>query len=83
MCRIINNHFNYVLGISLISLYFIAANKKKKKMQDQLKELAVALYDIGAIKFGEFITKVGLKTPIYFDLRIMIAYPQIMVTLEK
>lgn len=52
-------------------------------MQDKLKEMAVALYDIGAIKFGEFITKVGLKTPIYFDLRVMIAYPQIMVKLEK
>lgn len=52
-------------------------------MQDQLKELAVALYDIGAIKFGEFITKVGLKTPIYFDLRVMIAYPQIMSRLAK
>ncbi|XP_047356176.1 uridine 5'-monophosphate synthase isoform X2 [Vespa velutina] len=52
-------------------------------MQDQLKELAVALYDIGAVKFGEFITKVGLKTPIYFDLRVMIAYPQIMSRLAK
>ncbi|XP_014605359.1 PREDICTED: uridine 5'-monophosphate synthase isoform X1 [Polistes canadensis] len=52
-------------------------------MQDQLKELAIALYDIGAVKFGEFITKVGLKTPVYFDLRVMIAYPQIMSKLSK
>ncbi|XP_015186470.1 PREDICTED: uridine 5'-monophosphate synthase [Polistes dominula] len=52
-------------------------------MQDQLKELAIALYDIGAVKFGEFITKVGLKTPVYFDLRVMIAFPQIMSKLSK
>lgn len=52
-------------------------------METELKELAVSLYDINAIKFGEFITKVGLKTPVYFDLRIIIAYPKVMLRLAK
>ncbi|KAK2575111.1 hypothetical protein KPH14_008836 [Odynerus spinipes] len=52
-------------------------------MENQLKDLAIALHDIGAVKFGEFITKVGLRTPVYFDLRIIIAYPQIMSKLAK
>ncbi|KAG7210458.1 hypothetical protein KM043_011986 [Ampulex compressa] len=52
-------------------------------METELKELAVALYDVGALKFGEFVTKVGLKTPVYFDLRVIIAHPKIMSRLAK
>ncbi|KAL0109679.1 hypothetical protein PUN28_014601 [Cardiocondyla obscurior] len=52
-------------------------------MEKLLKELAVELYEIQAVKFGEFKTKIGLKTPIYFDLRVMISFPKIMVKLAK
>ncbi|XP_011167181.1 uridine 5'-monophosphate synthase [Solenopsis invicta] len=48
-----------------------------------LKELAVELYDIQAVKFGEFKTKIGLTTPIYFDLRMIISYPKLMLKLAK
>lgn len=48
-------------------------------MDKELKELAIALYDLDAVKFGEFVTKVGLKTPVYFDLRVIISHPKIMV----
>lgn len=44
-----------------------------------LKSLAIKLHEIDAIKFGHFITKSGLPTPIYFDLRIIISYPDVMV----
>ncbi|XP_076680327.1 rudimentary-like [Andrena cerasifolii] len=52
-------------------------------MDKELKELAIALYDIDAVKFGEFVTKVGLKTPVYFDLRVIISHPKIMARLAK
>ncbi|XP_036150505.1 uridine 5'-monophosphate synthase-like [Monomorium pharaonis] len=52
-------------------------------METLLKELAVELYDIHAIKFGEFKTKIGLITPIYFDLRMIISYPKLMLKLSK
>ncbi|KAK0168417.1 hypothetical protein PV327_002220 [Microctonus hyperodae] len=46
-------------------------------MEKQLEELAIILYEINAIKFGDFVTKVGLKTPVYIDLRTIISHPQI------
>lgn len=52
-------------------------------MDSELKQLAIKLFDVGAFKFGEFVTKVGLKTPIYFDLRVLVSHPKIMTRLAK
>ncbi|XP_063980897.1 uridine 5'-monophosphate synthase [Diachasmimorpha longicaudata] len=52
-------------------------------MDKQLKELAIDLFEINAVKFGDFVTKVGLKTPVYVDLRMIIAYPKILRKISK
>ncbi|XP_014206508.1 uridine 5'-monophosphate synthase [Copidosoma floridanum] len=52
-------------------------------MKVELKELAIELYNVGAIRTGSFITKVGLETPIYIDLRVIISYPQLLLRLSK
>jgi uridine monophosphate synthetase len=51
---------------------------------DQQKhELALDLYGIGALKFGEFTFKSGIVSPMYVDLRLFISYPKVMKKVAK
>ncbi|MFH1391412.1 MAG: orotate phosphoribosyltransferase [Candidatus Diapherotrites archaeon] len=47
------------------------------------EELALKLHEIGAIKFGLFTLKSGLKSPIYIDLRVLISYPEALKMVGK
>jgi len=47
------------------------------------ENLCNELFDIGAIKFGLFTLKSGLKSPIYLDLRVLVSYPETMKKAAK
>lgn len=48
------------------------------KYNEELKELAINLFEINSFKFGDYKMKVGINSPVYFDLRVIISYPEIM-----
>ncbi|XP_072948082.1 uridine 5'-monophosphate synthase-like [Epargyreus clarus] len=52
-------------------------------MKTDLQELAVRLFDAGAVKLGDIEAKLGRHTPIYFDLRVVVSHPRIMMAISK
>lgn len=52
-------------------------------LEDQKRELALDLHEIGALKFGEFTYKSGAIGPMYLDLRLFISHPKVMKKVAK
>ncbi|CAG9131235.1 unnamed protein product [Plutella xylostella] len=53
------------------------------EVMEDIEELAVQLFDAGAVRLGDIEAKVGRRTPIYFDLRVVISSPKVMVSVAQ
>ena len=47
------------------------------------KELALKLFDLGVLQFGEFTLKSGLRSPFYLDFRRIVAYPEVLKAISE
>ena len=46
-------------------------------------EFILKLHEVGAVKFGSFTLKTGLQSPVYFDLRVLVSYPDLLSTCAR
>jgi uridine monophosphate synthetase len=44
----------------------------------KLERLALALLEAGCVRFGDFVLKSGLHSPIYVDLRQLVGFPELL-----
>ncbi|XP_071443411.1 uridine 5'-monophosphate synthase [Hetaerina americana] len=51
-------------------------------LEQKLNNLVIDLYKIGALKFGDFKMKVGINSPVYVDLRVLVSHPKVLETLS-
>jgi uridine monophosphate synthetase len=49
----------------------------------ELASLADGLLEAGCVKFGQFTLKSGLQSPIYIDLRRLVAYPALLARIAS
>ncbi|MEM4841055.1 MAG: orotate phosphoribosyltransferase, partial [Sulfolobales archaeon] len=48
-----------------------------------LEELILSMYEVGIVKFGDFLLASGKRSPYYFDFRILPSFPELYLNVIK
>ena len=48
-----------------------------------VEQIALGLFDLGAVRFGQFTLKSGRTSPIYIDLRLLVSDPRLMALVAR
>jgi uridine monophosphate synthetase len=48
-----------------------------------VEQIALGLFDLGAVRFGQFTLKSGKTSPIYIDLRLLVSDPRLMALVAR